>query len=134
MGKHMSTLNVEQLVKAYIKMRDARQQLLREFDEADDRIKQQQDVVQQALLELCKETGTDGLKTSAGTVTRTIKTRYWTSDWNSMKNFIKENDAFELLEQRVHQTNMKSFLEENPNLMPPGMNIDSKYAITVRRK
>jgi hypothetical protein len=134
MGKHMSTLNVEQLVKAYIKMRDARQQLLREFDEADDRIKQQQDVVQQALLELCKETGTDGLKTSAGTVTRTIKTRYWTSDWNSMKNFIKENDAFELLEQRVHQTNMKSFLEDNPNLMPPGMNIDSKYAITVRRK
>ena len=130
----MSTLNVEQLVKAYIKMRDARQQLLREFDEADDRIKQQQDVVQQALLELCKETGTDGLKTSAGTVTRTIKTRYWTSDWNSMKNFIKENDAFELLEQRVHQTNMKSFLEENPNLMPPGMNIDSRYAITVRRK
>ena len=130
----MSTLNVEQLVKAYIKMRDARQQLLREFDEADDRIKQQQDVVQQALLELCKETGTDGLKTSAGTVTRTVKTRYWTSDWNSMKNFIKENDAFELLEQRVHQTNMKSFLEENPNLMPPGMNIDSRYAITVRRK
>ena len=130
----MSTLNVEQLVKAYIKMRDARQQLLREFDEADDRIKQQQDVVQQALLELCKETGTDGLKTSAGTVTRTVKTRYCTSDWNSMKNFIKENDAFELLEQRVHQTNMKSFLEDNPNLMPPGMNIDSKYAITVRRK
>ena len=112
----------------------ARQQLQREFDEADDRIKQQQDVVQQALLELCKETGTDGLKTSAGTVTRTVKTRYWTSDWNSMKNFIKENDAFELLEQRVHQTNMKSFLEENPNLMPPGMNIDSRYAITVRRK
>jgi hypothetical protein len=130
----MSTVNVEQLVKAYIKMRDARQQLLREFDEADAKIKQQQDVVQQALLELCKETGTDGLKTSAGTVTRTVKTRHWTSDWNSMKNFIKENDAFELLEQRVHQTNMKSFLEENPNLMPPGMNIDSRYAITVRRK
>ena len=130
----MSTVNVEQLVKAYIKMRDARQQLLREFDETDAKIKQQQDVVQQALLELCKETGTDGLKTSAGTVTRTVKTRYWTSDWNSMKNFIKENDAFELLEQRVHQTNMKSFLEDNPNLMPPGMNIDSRYAITVRRK
>ena len=130
----MTTLNVEQLVKVYIKMRDARQKLQREFDEADDRIKQQQEVVQQALLELCKETGTDGLKTSAGTVTRTVKTRYWTSDWNSMKNFIKEHDAFELMEQRVHQTNMKSFLEENPDLMPPGMNIDSRYAITVRRK
>jgi ATP-dependent Lon protease len=115
-------------------MRDARQRLQQEFDEADSKIKVQQEAIQQALLELCKETGTDGLKTAAGTVSRTVKTRYWTSDWNSMKNFIKENDAFELLEQRVHQTNMKSFLEENPNLMPQGMNIDSKYAITVRRK
>jgi ATP-dependent Lon protease len=130
MGSH----NVEQLVKVYIKMRDARQKLQQEFDEADSKMKIQQEAIQQALLELCKETGTDGLKTAAGTVSRTVKTRYWTSDWNSMKNFIKEHDAFELLEQRVHQTNMKSFLEENPNLMPQGMNIDSKYAITVRRK
>jgi ATP-dependent Lon protease len=130
----MESHNVEQLVKVYIKMRDARQRLQQEFDEADSKIKVQQEAIQQALLELCKETGTDGLKTAAGTVSRTVKTRYWTSDWNSMKNFIKENDAFELLEQRVHQTNMKSFLEENPNLMPQGMNIDSKYAITVRRK
>jgi ATP-dependent Lon protease len=130
----MESHNVEQLVKVYIKMRDARQKLQQEFDEADSKIKIQQEAIQQALLELCKETGTDGLKTAAGTVSRTVKTRYWTSDWNSMKNFIKEHDAFELLEQRVHQTNMKSFLEENPNLMPQGMNIDSKYAITVRRK
>jgi ATP-dependent Lon protease len=130
----MESHNVEQLVKVYIKMRDARQRLQQEFDEADSKIKIQQEAIQQALLELCKETGTDGLKTAAGTVSRTVKTRYWTSDWNSMKNFIKEHDAFELLEQRVHQTNMKSFLEENPNLMPQGMNIDSKYAITVRRK
>jgi hypothetical protein len=130
----MESYNVEQLVKVYIKMRDARQRLQQEFDEADSKIKVQQEAIQQALLELCKETGTDGLKTAAGTVSRTVKTRYWTSDWNSMKNFIKEHDAFELLEQRVHQTNMKSFLEENPNLMPQGMNIDSKYAITVRRK
>jgi len=130
----MESHNVEQLVKVYIKMRDARQRLQQDFDEADSKIKVQQEAIQQALLELCKETGTDGLKTAAGTVSRTVKTRYWTSDWNSMKNFIKEHDAFELLEQRVHQTNMKSFLEENPNLMPQGMNIDSKYAITVRRK
>jgi len=130
----MESHNVEQLVKVYIKMRDARQRLQQDFDEADSKIKVQQEAIQQALLELCKETGTDGLKTAAGTVSRTVKTRYWTSDWNSMKNFIKEHDAFELLEQRVHQTNMKSFLEENHNLMPQGMNIDSKYAITVRRK
>lgn len=127
------SLNAEQLVTIYIKMRDARQRLQKEFDEKDGKIKDQQEAVTQALLELCKDTGADGLRTSAGNVFRSVKTRYWTSDWGSMRDFIKEHDAFELLEQRVHQTNMKNFIEENPNLMPPGMNIDSKYSVTVRR-
>jgi hypothetical protein len=127
-------MNAEQLVIVYIKMRDARQKLQKDYDDADNRIKEQQDQVTQALLELCKETGADGLRTTAGNVFRTVKTRYWTSDWGNMKAFIKEHDAMELLEQRVHQTNMKAFLEENPTLMPPGMNIDSRYSVTVRRK
>ena len=127
-------MNAEQLVTIYIKMRDARQKLQKEFDSADGRIKEQQDQVTQALLELCTDTGADGLRTGAGNVFRTVKTRYWTSDWGSMKAFIKEHDAVDLLEQRVHQTNMKNFLEENPELMPPGMNIDSRYSVTVRRK
>jgi hypothetical protein len=127
-------MNAEQLVTIYIKMRDARVKLQREFDEADGKIKEQQEQVTQALLEMCKETGAEGLRTPAGSVFKTIKTRYWTSDWGSMKQFIKDHDAIDLMEQRVHQTNMKTFLEENPTLMPPGMNVDSRYSITVRRK
>lgn len=127
-------MNAEQLVTIYIKMRDARVKLQREFDEADGKIKEQQEQVTQALLDMCKETGAEGLRTPAGSVFKTIKTRYWTSDWGSMKQFIKDHDAIDLMEQRVHQTNMKTFLEENPTLMPPGMNVDSRYSITVRRK
>lgn len=127
-------MNAEQLVTVYIKMRDARVKLQREFDEADGKIKEQQEQITQALLDMCKETGAEGLRTPAGSVFKTIKTRYWTSDWGSMKQFIKDHDAIDLMEQRVHQTNMKTFLEENPTLMPPGMNVDSRYSITVRRK
>lgn len=127
-------MNAEQLVTVYIKMRDALVKLQREFDEKESAIKAQQDIVTQVLLEMCKEMGAEGLRTPAGSVFKTIKTRYWTSDWGSMKQFIKDNDALDLMEQRVHQTNMKNFLEENPTLMPPGMNVDSRYSITVRRK
>jgi len=127
-------MNAEQLVTVYIKMRDALVKLQREFDEKEGAIKAQQDIVAQALLEMCKEMGAEGLRTPAGSVFKTVKTRYWTSDWGSMKQFIKDNDALDLMEQRVHQTNMKNFLEENPTLMPPGMNVDSRYSITVRRK
>lgn len=127
-------MNVEKLVEVYIKMRDKRSQLQKEFDNEDTRIKEQQALIEEQLLEMCKETGAEGLRTSSGSVFRTVKTRYWTSDQKSMKEFILENDAFELLENRIHQTNMRTFLEENPDKMPKGLNIDSRYGITVRRK
>ena len=126
-------MNAEKMVEVYIKMRDKRSQLSKAFDEEDGRIKAQQDMIAEQLLELCKETGAEGLRTPAGSVFKTVKTRYWTSDHKSMKEFILENDAFELLEQRVHQTNMRAFLEEHPDKFPKGMNIDSKYSVMIRR-
>jgi hypothetical protein len=68
-----------------------------------------------------------------GTVTRRTVTRYWTNDWESMYQFIKEQDAPFLLEQRIHNGNMRQFLEENPDTLPMGLNADTKYAITVRK-
>lgn len=125
--------DADRLVRVYIKIRDAKAQLKTEFDEAIGRLDEQMDAVEAELLALCKTTGQDGGRTDHGTFTRTVKTRYWTSDWQSMYAFIKENNALELLEQRVSQGNMKAFLKENPDKLPAGLNVDSKYSITVRR-
>ena len=126
-------MNVEKLVSTYIKIRDAKDALVRQHEEDLKKIEDQLEVVASALLAICKETGQDGGKTPAGSFTRTIKTRYWTNDWDSMYSFIRENDAPELLEKRIHQTNFKAFLEQNPDKLPAGTNVDNKYAITVRR-
>ena len=83
---------------------------------------------------MCKETGADSLRTEFGTVTRRVAKRYWTNDWHSFHEFLKEHGALELLEKRIAQTNMSTFLEENPDLLPPGLNVDSRYTVTVRRK
>lgn len=126
-------MDATKLVSVYIKMRDAKDALTREYEAKINEVKEQMELVEQALLEICKETGQDGGKTAYGSFSRTIKTRYWTNDWSSMYSFIKEHDAIQLLEQRVHQGNMKQFLAENPGLLPEGLNTDSKYSITVRR-
>jgi hypothetical protein len=119
----------EKLVAVYIKMRDAKWALAKQ----DAEIAEQMAVIEAELLEICKATGQDGGRTSKGTFTRSVKTRYDTSDWQSMYKFIKEHDALELLEQRVSQGNMKTFLQDNPGVLPPGLNSFSKYSITVRR-
>lgn len=126
-------ISADKLVTAYIKMRDKRAQLLKQYEEEDEAVKVQMEAVEEKLLDMCKTIGADSLKTQGGTVIRTVKTRYWTSDWNSMHKFIMEHNMPELLEKRISQSTMKQLLDENPDLMPPGLNVDSKYAVTIRR-
>ena len=129
----MTEITADKLVSIYIKLRDKRAQALKESEELDAELKTQQDMVSDKLQEMLKEIGADNIKTKHGTVTRTIKTRYWTSDWASMFQFIKDNDAIYLMEQRIHQTNIKKFLEENPDQLPIGLNSDSRYTVSVRK-
>ena len=123
----------DKLVGIYRKIRDA----IHEKEEAHKaelaELRAQQELVSDALLALCNEQNLDSIRTSAGTVTRTTVTRYWTSDWESMYDFIKEQDAPFLLEQRIHNGNMRQFLEENPDKLPVGLNADTKYVIRVRK-
>jgi hypothetical protein len=124
---------VDKLVQTYIKIRDAKDTLVREHEQALKSLTDQMEIIEQELLELCKSTGQDGGKTQYGTFTRTVKERYWTNDWDSMYRFIKDNDAPELLERRIAQGNFKEFLKDNPDKLPEGLNVDSRYSITVRR-
>jgi len=124
---------VDKLVAVYIKMRDKRAEILREYESEDEAIKEQMEALETKLLELCKSIGADSLKTKHGTAIRSVKTRYWTSDWNSMHKFIMEHNMPELLEKRISQTAMKQLLDENPDMMPPNLNTDSRYSITIRR-
>jgi len=125
--------DADKLVRVYIKIRDAKAAKAKQLEDEIAELDKQLDTVESELLELCKSTGQDGGKTQHGSFRRSVKTRYWTSDWDKMYQFIKDNDAPELLERRVAQTAFKEFLASNPDKMPEGMNVDSRYAITVTR-
>lgn len=127
------TQTIEEMVTVYLKIRNA-------IAEMEDRhkaelavVREQFDLVAEKLLEICNEQNVEGIKTSAGTVSRRIVSRYWTNDWESMHDFIRKHDALELLEHRIHQGNMKQFLDENPDDYPMGLQADRKYTIQVRK-
>jgi hypothetical protein len=124
----------DKLVKTYIKIRDTRRQLTADFEAKDRELEELLETIETELLEACKSVGADSIRTPFGTISRTVKKRYWTSDWHSFYEFVKEHGALELFEKRVAQTNMSTFLEENPDLHPPGLNVDSRYSVVVRRK
>lgn len=121
------------LAGIYIKIRDAEAKLTADYEEKKEELRSQRDVISAQLLEICATNNATSIKTTAGTIMRKVDTRYWTNDWESMYTFIKENDVYGLLERRIHQTNLKQFLEENPDKLPMGLQADSKYTISVRR-
>lgn len=127
------TQTVEEMVKVYIKIRTAIEDLEAEHEAKLAKLEEEKDIVSQHLLNICNEQNVDSLRTPAGTVSRRVTSRYWTSDWEHMYEFIREHDAMFLLERRIHNGNMKQFLEENPEVMPIGLQADRKFVIQIRK-
>ena len=125
---------VEKLVKVYLKMNARLGEMRATYDAEEKALKAQMSQVKTILLNYCKVQNVESVKTTEGLFYRSVTTRYWTNDWESMGRFVVENNAPDLLEERLHQGNVKQFIENNPDLVPPGLNVDSEYSITVRRK
>jgi hypothetical protein len=121
------------LAKVYRKIRGRVEILTQEYEREVAELKQQQEEVANAMREQMKAMGVKSVNTDHGTVMLGLKTRYNTQDWDAFKAFIVEHDALDLMEKRIAQGNMATFLKDNPGVIPPGLTSDSEYTITVRK-
>lgn len=128
-----ASADTAELARIYLKMRDSRDAIRREAEAKEKEIEEQMAVIESHLLETCKNMNATSIRTPYGTIVRSMKTRYWTGDWDSMYSFIEETGAFGLLEKRIHQTHMKEFLTENPEMFPKGLNVENEFTVVVRR-
>lgn len=126
-------LSINDLVAAYRRIRAA----ISEAEEAHEAkikgLKEKMELVSTELLNFCNEQNLDSIRTPEGTVSRRVQTRYWSTDWEEMYKFIEEHNVPFVLEKRIHNGNMKQFLEENPDVLPIGLQVDNKYVIQVRK-
>jgi hypothetical protein len=124
----------DKMTKAYLAIRNKRAQLKAEYTKQDDELARQLDILKRALLSYCERNKVESVRTDEGLFFRSQRTKYWTSDWEAMHKFVIEHKVPELFDKRINQTNIKQFLEENPELKPEGLNIDTEYVISVRKK
>jgi len=129
----IANVSMDKLAKVYRKMSARVQELTQAYENEVEQIKAQQEQVKNALKDMMLALGVSSVRTDQGTVVLSTKTRYNTQDWDSFKTFMLEHDAIDLLEKRIAQGNMAKFLEENPGLLPPGLNSNTEYAISVRK-
>ncbi|NBS70755.1 hypothetical protein EBT31_17855 [bacterium] len=124
---------MDRLARIYRRIRSEITTLTQEYDTKIEALKEQQEELKNAMKDQMKAMGVMSVRTSEGTVVLSVKTRYNTQDWDSFKKFVVEHDAVDLLEKRIAQGNMKQFLEENPGLVPPGLNSHAEFDISVRK-
>ena len=126
-------ISTEKVVATYIKVRDAIAAMEQRHKEEKRNLNEQLEVLEQELLARVEQAGGNISVPNVGRVARRVSRNYWTNDWESFYKVVKEHDAFHLLHQRISNKAMQEFLNEHPDLMPEGLNVDSRYTVTVTR-
>ena len=124
---------LDKLARVYRKIYTKVQELTKTYETELEELKAKQEDIKSAMKDQMLALGTNSVRTDEGTIILSQKTRYYTDDWDSFKNFVVEHDALDLFEKRIAQKNMSMFLEENPGVVPAGLNSMSEYAVTVRK-
>ena len=127
-------IQLDELVNTYLKIRNQKDALYQEFQKTDRELKADLAQIEQVMLSSLNAVSADSIRTSGGTIIKTLKENYVCSDWSNFKDFVLENEAVELLQQRIHQANFKEFLaSRSEDGLPPGISTLREFNIVVRK-
>ena len=127
-------IDMDDQAKQYLKLRQQRELLKERFTADDSELEKAMAAIEAQLLDSLNETNSTSMSTNSAVIMRSVRRRYMPTNWDAVYKLIEKHKAFSLLEKRVHNGNMKDFLDEHPDEYPAGLNVDSRYAVTVRRK
>jgi len=129
-----TTESVDELSTEYIRIRTEREALKEKFEDADKVFENQLAEIEHKLIQIMLAGNTTSMSTEKTVVIKRVMKRYNPTNWEAVYRLVDKYKAYGLLHKRIHDTNMKDFLEEHPDEYPEGLNVDSRYAVTVKRK
>jgi len=141
MTTETATVPLDKLAGVYLKIRSRIDELTKAYDNEVETLKAQQDVLSSTMKDILKTMGMRSVNTVAGTVILSEKTRYFPTDWQQFKQFIKDNDLLDLVEKRIAQGTMAKYLldvqetkEAGKELpYPAGIQSETQLSVSVRK-
>ena len=125
-------LTVDSVVAAYLSMRDERRKIENEAKVKVGLITEKLDKLEAWIRAQAEAQGVTSFKTPAGTAFITTADFASVADWDAVLAFIKENNAYEMLERRVAKAAVRAYIEE-AKAVPPGINYGTRIEVNVRR-
>lgn len=128
----MSAVKIEDVIRKYMDLRFKKEELERATKEKVSVIKAAMEKLETYLLTRMDEDGVTSFKTPYGTAFVTQAEFASVTDWMQTLEYVKENDAFHLLEKRVNKTSIRTWMGEG-NPIPPGVDWTVKRDVGIRK-
>jgi len=123
----------DELIGRYIELRDQIADMKKEYEAKVKPLNEFMQVIAAKMLGDMHDSGQKSLKTDRGTAFIKESTFVGVSDWEAALNYIRENEAYDLLTKAVNKTAVKEYLEEHEDIPPPGVNITLKNEVQFRK-
>ena len=125
-------MNLQELIARYIEVRDKRDNLTKLYKERAARIDHVLNLMEGALLKLLDDGGMESIRTESGTVFTSTRTSATVADRDAFLEFIKGNEAWIFLENRVSKNAVEQYVTVN-EAPPPGINLRVERVVNIRR-
>lgn len=126
-------IDLGQVTKAHINVRDARNALRKQYEASDASLKEVQVKLEGVMLDHLNRHGMDSVRTTDGTFYRQEEVTPSAGDWNALYEWIKANDAWDALERRIKKTFIKEYMDGHQGGLPPGVSVFREHVVRVRR-
>ena len=124
---------IDDVVRARQAIKDIRTVKRHAWEAEDADLEADQNRLDSYLLERLNALGASSVATDHGTAYRSLRIKPSAADWGAIWEWMKKNDAAELLERRLKSGFIKDYMEEHDGALPPGINVHREYVVAVRR-
>lgn len=128
----MANITVDKVIGTYIELRNKKESIEATAKEKVAKIKEQLSKLEVWIKEKADTDGVDSFKTSNGTAFLKTTDYAQVADWDAVLGFIKEHEAFDLLEKRVSKTAVRAYIEADKSV-PSGINYGTRLDVNVRK-
>ena len=126
------SVNVDDVISTYMKLRRQKDSLEAEVKDKVSEIKTKMEKLEAWIKEQADLQGVTSFKTKHGTAFLTTTDYANVADWDAMIQFIKENEAYDMLEKRVSKVAVRGYIEKT-KAVPPGVNYGTRLDVNIRK-
>ena len=114
-------MDIGKAAQDYIILRDEKDRIKREADAQIREITNKMEIIENWFMLKADQEKVDSWKTQYGTIYFANKDYCSVADWDEVLDFVKANEAYELLTKGVNKTAVRAYLEDGEEV-PPGVN------------